>query len=378
MEFFKQNSGVFLSIISFYILCFVIQIIYYLLVFRKLISYKHTIESIPKLPVSVVICARDEAWKLKTFLPSILNQDYPDFEVIVVNDCSEDNTEYLLIELANKYPNLRYTTIKKDAKFTHGKKLAQTVGIKAAKNELLIFTDADCFAVSNKWIEKIQQNFSSDTDIVLGYGGAIKKKSFLNKMIRYDTVFIAIQYLSFALTGFPYMGVGRNLAYRKSIFFKNKGFASHFNVESGDDDLFINEVATNKNTRIEISIESHTRTLPKKTFRDWFWQKLRHNTTFKYYKPIDKSLLAGEVLSRILFYLLFILLITCFYRFYLLILLIFLIRYIVQIIVIKKILKKFNETDLLLLLLLFDFLLPIVNIFISITNIFIPKHNKWR
>ena len=217
-----QIDVLFIIIFTFYFLAFIIQILYYLLIYSKLIYYKHSINEIPKLPVSIIICARDEAANLKKFLPSVLTQDYPDYEVVVVNDCSIDNTEFVLNEFCKIYPNLRYTTIKKDSKFTHGKKLAQTVGIKSAKNEILIFTDADCYSVNNKWIEKIQQNFLPETEVVLGYGGYIKNKTLLNKLIRYDTIFIAMQYFSFALSGFPYMGVGRNLAYRKSVFFKNK------------------------------------------------------------------------------------------------------------------------------------------------------------
>ena len=368
----------FIIIFTLYFFAFIIQILYYLLIYSKLIYYKYSINEIPKLPVSVIICARDEAANLKKFLPSILTQDYPDFEVIVVNDCSIDNTEIVLNGFCQIYPNLRYTTIKKDNKFTHGKKLAQTVGIKSAKNEILIFTDADCYSVNNKWIEKIQQNFIPETEVVLGYGGYIKNKTLLNKLIRYDTIFIAMQYFSFALSGFPYMGVGRNLAYRKSVFFKNKGFASHFNLDSGDDDLFVNEVSDKNNTRIEISIESHTKSLPKTTFKQWIWQKIRHNTTFRYYKPLHKKLLAGEILSRIFFYCSFIFLLIFYFPLWLFISIIFILSIIVKIIVIKKILKRLNENDLLLFSLFFDFLLPLLNMGFVLANIFIPKHNKWK
>jgi len=327
---------------SFYFLNFIIQLYYYLFVFNKVSRYKHKDEEIPKLPVSIIICARDEAHNLKKFLPSILTQDYPDYEVIVVNDCSSDKTESVLNEFCELFPLLRYTTIKKDIKFTHGKKLAQTIGIKAAKNDILIFTDADCYALSNKWVERIQQNFSPETEVVVGFGGYIKNDTFLNKLIRYDAVFIAMQYFSFALAGHPYMGVGRNLAYRKSTFFNNKGFASHFNIESGDDDLFINQVADKKNTRIEISIDSQTRSIPKTTFNKWLKQKSRHNSTFRYYKSLHKTLLAIEIISRFFFYFMFLFLLFYCNCLWYCISFIFIIRYFVQIIVINDYPYKHN------------------------------------
>jgi len=373
-----MEQPVLIVLFSLFLLTFLVQLYYYIFLFRRSILYKNEKAPIPKLPVSVIICAKDEASNLKKFLPSILSQDYPDFEVIVVNDCSEDNTEAILNDFSELFPNLRYTTIKKDLKFTHGKKLAQTIGIKAAKNEILIFTDADCYAVSNKWIERIQQNFNTGTEIVLGYGGYLKNDSILNKLIRYDTLFIALQYFSYALSGFPYMGVGRNLAYRKSTFFNNKGFASHSKLDSGDDDLFVNEVANKSNTSIEFSNESQTRSIPKTNFKKWVRQKLRHNSTFKYYRKKHKNLLFIEILSRMLFYFLTIFLLIFSINLWYWILGVFLIRYFVQINVIKKTSLVFKENDLLLFSFIFDMFLPFFNFGLIITNLFITKNNKWK
>ena len=89
----------------------------------------------------------------------------------------------------------------------------------------------------------MQSNFLHQTQIILGYGKYISEPGLLNKWIRTDTTYIAMQYLAMAIKGRPYMGVGRNMAYRKSLFFERKGFASHLNLASGDDDLFVNENA---------------------------------------------------------------------------------------------------------------------------------------
>ena len=211
------------------------------------------------IPVSVIISARNEANNLTENLPLILEQNYPDFEVIVVNDCSLDDSENVLKEFQLKYPHLKMVTVTEHDRFKTGKKFALTMGIKAAKNEHLLFTDADCQPASADWISRMMaSNFSGSTEIVLGYSPYYRTSGFLNSFIRFETLKTAINYLSAALAGNAYMGIGRNLAYTKTLFFKNKGFASHMHVLSGDDDLFVNQNATADNTAIEIHPDAFT------------------------------------------------------------------------------------------------------------------------
>ncbi|HYX10284.1 MAG TPA: glycosyltransferase [Bacteroidales bacterium] len=362
-----------------FVLSFVVQMLYYFVFYMRTARYRSGEKTGNKLsPVSVIICARDEAENLQQNLPAILSQDYPDYEVIVVNDCSQDDTEEVLIRLKAKYKNLRTTIIKEDQKFRHGKKLAATIGIKAAKNEWLLFTDADCYPVSDKWIKSMAAEFTDEKSIVLGYGGYEHKKGILNNLIRFDTFFIALQYTGFAIAGKPYMGVGRNLAYRRSLFFDNKGFARHSNLQSGDDDLFVNEVATKGNTAIVLNQESFTRSIPKTSFSAWLAQKRRHLTTGKYYRGNHKFLLGAENISRILFYLFFILLIVDQTYLYLA-LAGFVIRLATQLSVFKITMKRLNEKDLFLSSLIYDILLPIINAFLLILNRFSrKKQHKWR
>jgi glycosyltransferase involved in cell wall biosynthesis len=361
-----------------FVLSFFIQLFYYLAIFSRIVFYKRKDEKVPELPVSVIICAKNESKNLKKFLQSILTQDYPDYEVVVVNDCSTDDTKKILYEFVEKYRNLKVTSIEKDKIFFHGKKLALTIGIKAAKNDLLLLTDADCYVKSKNWLRSMQQNFSDKTEIVLGYGGYETHKGLLNKLIRYDTLFIALQYFTFALAGCPYMGVGRNLAYRKFLFFKNKGFASHVHLNSGDDDLFINNVALKENTKIEFCKQSHIRSVPEPTFKKWLKQKSRHITTYKYYKTKHKVILGGEVLSRMLYYCSFLMLLIIFNYYIKYIIGVFILRMIVQLIIIKKTMKRLNEKYLLLSSLLFDIILPFIILNIKISNFVIRKRNKWR
>jgi glycosyltransferase involved in cell wall biosynthesis len=286
-----------------FLIAFLIQCYYYFFVFARVAFYKKkSLEAKAKMPVSVVICARNEADNLKLNLPCLLNQNYPHYEIIVVNDASQDDTADILMEFVQQYPHFRYTTIEKDEKFTHGKKLALTIGLKAARHEWVLLTDADCTVMSDKWLMNMQHHFTENKSVVLGYGGFFKEKSFLNKLIRFDCFMIALQYLGATLNGHPYMGVGRNLAYRKSLFFANKGFASHAHLLSGDDDLFVNEVATKKNIAVELSTESFTRSRSKPSFSLWFRQKRRHLTTSKLYRTGSKLFVGLESTSRFLFY----------------------------------------------------------------------------
>ncbi|HKL08898.1 MAG TPA: glycosyltransferase [Bacteroidales bacterium] len=356
-----------------------IQIYFYLFYYLRILFYnnkKH--KNAEKEPVSVIICARNEEKNLEENLPSVLTQNYPDYEVIVVNDCSEDESEFVLERLKKTHKHLKITTIKKDEKFIHNKKLALTIGIKAAKNEILLLTDADCKPESNQWIDQMQSNLYGQKSIVLGYGGYESRKTILNNLIRFDTLFIAIQYFAYAIAGKPYMGVGRNLAYKKRLFFDNKGFAKHHHLESGDDDLFVNQVANKKNTAVEISSKAKTQSKPETKFSDWFKQKKRHTTTGKLYRFGSQWRLFLEQSSRFFYYISFILSLILFTQFYLYILIAFIFRSILQLTIVKVTMKRLNEKNLLLPSLIYDIILPWFNIVFVVSNIFTSKKNRWR
>ena len=369
-----------LLLITFYIFssAAAVQVFYYLFFYLSIYLKRLPETKKNREPVSIIICARNEADNLQNFLPSVLEQNYPDFEVIVVNDCSEDNSYEILGTYLKKYPHLKISTVNKDPKFTHNKKFAQFIGIKAAKNEILLFTDADCKPESDKWLEGMASHFDEKTSFVLGYGGYLSENGLLNKYIRYDSMTIAMQYLGMALRGLPYMGVGRNLAYRRSVFFKNKGFGSHNHIISGDDDLLVNAIATGANTSVEFRNENHTRSVPCSNFNEWILQKKRHLTTAPYYKFRDKFLLIAEPLTRIFFYASFIVLL-CFLFLWPWVLTVFGLRLLTQIIVFALVQEKLNEPGLLAISLFFDIFSPLINsiIFISSTRSGSGK-NQWN
>ncbi len=379
MSFEIDQTGIYWIVVAgIFLLSFTVQMFYYLYFFLRLTihRYSDTIVSSGK-PVSVIICARNEANNLENNLPYILEQDYPDYEVIVVNDCSEDHTEEVLARLKEKYSNLRSTILKKDVKFTHGKKLALTIGIKSALYEYLLLTDADCRPSSPLWISQMQKHFVPPNEIVLGYGSYERKPGLLNKLLRFDTFFIALQYLSFALAGFPYMGVGRNLAYKRSLFFENKGFASHLKLESGDDDLFINQVASKENTEVEFSHLAHTCSVPPESWAEWYGQKRRHLTTGMHYSRSTRFLLGMEMISRLLFYISFIMLI--FSQVYILYIIgLFLIRLTTSVLILNSGMNRLNEKNLLLFSPIFDIFIFLFNTFCVASNLIFQKRSRWR
>jgi poly-beta-1,6-N-acetyl-D-glucosamine synthase len=327
-------------------------------------------------PVSVIICAKNEAENLEKFLPLILNQKYPSFEVIVVNDASEDDSDMILASIKQKYTGLYYTTIPKDRKFSHGKKLALTIGIKAAKNDYLLLTDADCKPAGENWLNNMAQGFAENQkEIVLGFGGYEKRAGWLNNLVRYDAFFTAIQYLGYAISGKPYMGVGRNLAYTKQLFVDNGGVKKHAHLLSGDDDLFVQDRASKKNTAVVLQASSHTHSLAPLTFNEWRRQKRRHLSTNRYYKPGIKSELAMEPVSRQIF-LFFSAYLIFFNTFAFVAISLFVIRLTIQLILWRRTARQLNQGSLYWSVLVYDWLHPWLLLWAQLGNH--TRRNKYR
>ena len=257
---FKKQLGTMLAILFYVFIGIVaIQLFYYVFVFGKFSFLKLQKSTPKKIPISVIVCAKNEAENVIKFVPILAQQDYPDYEIVLIDDASSDTTLDLFEGFEKEYPNVRLVKVENNEAFWGNKKFALTLGIKAAKKEYLLFTDADCYPTSKDWIKEMSSHFTTEKTIVLGYGAYEKMAgSFLNKLIRFETLLTAVQYFSWAKMGRPYMGVGRNLAYKKEEFFNVNGFIDHMKIRSGDDDLFINQAAKGKNTTISFSPESFT------------------------------------------------------------------------------------------------------------------------
>lgn len=346
MEFFPKISFDFGGIV-FWVFCgaVFIQLIHILLVQLRVVVHKQKESNSVLHPVSVIICARNEEENLERNLPSVLEQDYPNFEVIVVNDQSVDDSKHILRALQKRYKNLRSIELGRDKHRKFGKKLPLTIGIKGAHHEHLVMIDADCYPSSKNWLRELMTQYTEDKDIVIGFGPYVKEKGFLNKLIRFDTTSIAGNYIGLAKLGRPYMAVGRNLSYKASKFFDVNGFKKHYHIQSGDDDLFMQDAAKRKNVGVSLAPEAFVYSFPKKTWSSWIRQKQRHFTTAKEYRLINKIILGIFPMSMILMLISFIILLIS-YKWWMFVLSVFVLRLAVYWIINGLLLKKLKAGDL--------------------------------
>jgi len=285
------------AILLFY---FIFDFILYIWVLKIPVSSKQ--RNVNQHHISVIIAAKNEASNLKDNLPYILNQDYPNFEVVVVNDQSEDNSLKVLKTIAKSYKRLKIVNVKLGLKSS--KKNALNEAIKVAQNNYLVFTDADCKPLTQHWLAEIQASFKTENSVIIGFSPYRKTKGFLNKLIQFETLQTAINYFGFSKLGMTYMGVGRNLAYTKSLFKKLNGFQSHQHILSGDDDLFVNQATVLANFELCLNPKTFVESKPKTTFQSWMDQKRRHITTSSHYKTKIKLSLGFQYFIKLAFWIL--------------------------------------------------------------------------
>lgn len=276
-----------------------IQVIYFLVLLIS-VSKKRSEVTGPVKPISVIVCAHDEEQNLRELIPVLLNQQHPEFEVIIVNDRSNDGTFDFLLEETRKESRLKMVNIDSKPAHVNGKKYAITLGIKAARHDWILLTDADCRPNNDRWIRSVSDRAVESKNFVLGYSAYEKQPGFLNLFIRFETLFTAIQYIGYALAGNPYMGVGRNLAYRKSVFLDNKGFSNFLSVTGGDDDLFVNQHAASANTAVALGKDALIYSFPKTSLREFYRQKVRHLSVGKKYRARHQFLLALFFLTHLI------------------------------------------------------------------------------
>lgn len=356
----------------------ILQLIYYWLIFARFSFHKPTkIKDIQQKPVSIVVSAKNEAHNLIKSLPVLLTQQYNEFEVVLVNDNSNDETEQVIRDFMSTYPHLKLVNLTSSVTNIQGKKFPLSIGIKSASYDTILLTDADCVPSSSYWLQNMAKHFVGKTEIVLGYSTFEKKKGFLNMMIHYDTLHSAIHYFSYALAKIPYMGVGRNLAYSKSLFYHQRGFASHNHIKYGDDDIFVNRAANDRNCDIEYFKGAFTVSRPKSGFKSWFLQKKHHTSTRRFYKPKHKFLLNFYGSLMLLFYILFaVAIIYTRYDYVLLsvVIALFVFKSAMQYVIFGMAAAKLDEKRIVPYILIFDILFSVLNPFIFLTsNLFQKK-----
>ncbi len=349
----------------------VIQAVYYLALYNRVNLHNRAVrkgevrfsDELP--PVSVLICAHNETENLRRSLPAMLAQDYPQFELIVINDGAKNENEAYLSQLEEQHTNLYHSFVPDSSRYISRKKLAITLGVRAARYDWLVLTEGDCLPQSDQWLRLLARNFTAHTEIVLGYSGYERGDGWLQRQADFDNLFTSLRYLGFALAGSPYMGIGRNMAYRKSLFFRQKGFSAHLNLRRGDDDLFINQAATSENTRVETDPASTVRLLPLAHPRDWREEKIGYTSTTPFYKGVQRWLNGWETTTRLLFYVAWmVLVVTGILHAHWLVagigFLLFVVRFVLQAVVINRAAKNLDEKRSYgLMLPVFDFLQPV-------------------
>ncbi|EJX07815.1 transmembrane glycosyltransferase [gut metagenome] len=289
-------------------LLLLIQLFYYSGLYSRIARRNHAIGNKElhfgqeQPPLSVILYAHEAAEQLRKNLPAILKQEYPQFEVIVIIDGQDDGSEDYLTMMEERYPHLYHSFIPNSSRYISRKKLAITLGIKASKYDWIVLTETNCQPQSQRWLQTLARNFTSHTEIVLGYSSYERGHSWLHKQIAYDNLFTGMRYLGAALGGHPYMGFGKNLAYRKELFYQHKGLSAHLNLQRGDDDLFVNQVALADNTRVECAPEALVRMSQPQRAKDWYEEKISYRSTAHLYKGCQRWLFGFETTTRLLFH----------------------------------------------------------------------------
>ncbi|MDD2322348.1 MAG: glycosyltransferase [Bacteroidales bacterium] len=374
-QLFEENPFVF-SLLVLYALSFLIQMFYYWVWLSGIAFLGRRPAWENNKGVSVILCAKDDFHHLENNLSHILSQNYPTFEVIVVNDNSVDESDLLLESLTKQFSNLKVLRMNSSLNFFKGRKFPLSIGIRSASYDTILLTEVDCKPASPYWIQRMMSAFEPSKEVILGYHAYPASKGVWNKLIRYDHLFSALRFLSFARRKYPFTGTVKNLAFKKSVVQHQKVLPDLYYITAGDDDLFINRIVNRKNTTLQLHPESFTISQPPKSFRGWIALKRRENAGTAYIKLKHRWMLRGYVITQWLFFVLFILLIALFYS-PLLVTILFLLREISHAIIIKYSSRKLNERDLFLTSFAGELFMLLINPIIVLAAR-TTKTTKWR
>lgn len=301
------NSTYTLVLLALLVLSFVALCLYYGLVWlrvgrcKKDVVSRQTSVAASQPSVSVVMVVHNESEFLKKSMPYLLEQDYPDFEVVVVDYMSTDDTHYVLHICAENYPQLKPITLKHDVNMFQGKKYPLSIGVKSATKDVILLTEAESVPKSFDWISNMVQGYSGGTQMVIGYNLVKGNGTLLGAFQQYENMAYNASYIGAALMGNPYTATGRNLSYRRDFFFKQGGFISHYSIPDGADDLFVNQNANSRNSALILNSEASVISEPRNTFGLWHQDRAHRLYTRRYYGWGDRLMLSVYPLSQIVF-----------------------------------------------------------------------------
>lgn len=250
---------------------------------------RSTVQPPPR--VSVLIAARNESAGIRATLDSVLDQDYAGvWDVWVADDRSDDDTPEILAEYAGKYPErLHILTIKDLPEGVSPKKHAISKMIEACEGDILCLTDADCI-VQREWLTGILREFEPGIELVAGhsYIPTIPGKSpFIICMQAVETLIYRVAGTAGLAMHLPLTSTGNNLAYRKDFFKSVNGFENVIKIQSGDDDLLMQKLATDRPFAMRYCITPSTfvTTNGKETLKELWEQRKRWASKTIYYSP---------------------------------------------------------------------------------------------
>jgi len=330
----------------------------------------------PLPSVSVIICAKNEEQNLSACLESLLKQEYPDYELIVVNDNSTDNTLEILNKFNKKYSHLRVKTLESKDNNYIGKRYALLNGVEMARNDFLLFSDADCKAVSNLWISKMMLSRKDNTKIVLGHGPYYSNGSLLDSLFLFENTYTAIKYFSALSNANPYMCVGRNYAVERDFFIHNLNSLKNAPSLSGDDDLFVNRLSSADNTVACLDSSAYMYSESPASLIDYIKQKRRHMSAGVHYKSRDKFWLGFEFLLPISLYVAYFIGLFC-TSFWPWFLTLFILKVLLQSLVFRKLFTLFDNRTPMVHIPILDLTYFILTLVIII-SIKINSNVKWQ
>ncbi|MDR2908151.1 MAG: glycosyltransferase [Bacteroidales bacterium] len=391
MNFFDANlQGMHLIcmiVLGIYLACVIILFMQYFQ-FLNLKMDETPLDTSSQKPISVVIATRNEHEQLRQNLPFFFNQNYANFEVVVVIDDSDKDLAYIMQEFEKQYPNLKTVSFEWSRNFFVSPRFAESIGIKSATYDRILLGNITTRPASPDWIARMSNALSGDKEIVLGYHTAASKASFANALIRFDTFFYALRYLTATVFGRPFTANSKNLAFERSLFYEAQGVAKFYNVNTGDEDMFVNKASTKTNTTIEIHPDAFVKGQLEPSFNDWFECKIRHRVLFKEFKTQNRVRLAGYELSSVLFYCITILAVCCFFlaepefsdvvfKLFIAAGVIFLLKLLAQWIMFKRMMKTFGEHGFLLFIPIYDIVMLILQPVLLLSGLF-TKRITWK